>query len=318
MSGTRTSRSRRREETVPARIRDRDLWILEALGKMRFLTTAQLARLFFGGSRWCANKRLRRLYDAGFVAVWVRSLAEENLYSLSRKGREILRSEAADQPRRAYCPTGLDKQLTHLLAINDVRVGMIAALSDDVGQLIEWHSDWDLRQHAGALIVPDSIFTLQWTGATTATRTYSLEIDHHTKSAARFLNKIVGYAALRHQPTGLFGFRDYTMLIVVCDQRWLTNYRTRLAHVQLSLPIYFANVTDLTAQGPLGPVWTGIYNPVPVSLRSISNLPNRKETANAKNDETAGTCRYTESSYRTRDWTKKVTHAFGRGVVGAD
>lgn len=308
MSSMRTSRSRRRLETVPARIRDRDLWIFEALGKMRFLTTAQLARLFFGGSRWCANKRLRRLYDAGLVVVWVRSLAEENLYSLSRKGRETLRCEAEVQQPRIYCPGGLDKQLTHLLAINDVRVGMIAALSDNVGHLIEWHSDWDLRQHAGALIVPDSIFTIQWTDASTATRTYSLEIDHHTKSTTRFLNKIVGYAAVRHQPTGLFGFRDYTMLIVVCDQRWLANYRTRLAHVQLTLPIYFASAADLTAHGPLGVVWTGIYNPVPASLRTISNLPNCKETPGAKTDETAGGYSSPQSSYREARLEGKRRH----------
>jgi hypothetical protein len=60
----------RQRRSVPrqghrVRLVERDRWLLEALAKMRFLTTRQLARLAFGGSRWAANKRLRKLFDAG-------------------------------------------------------------------------------------------------------------------------------------------------------------------------------------------------------------------------------------------------------------
>src|SRR6185312_12792681 len=37
------------------RPQERDRWLITALGKMRFLTTSQIAQLGFGGSRWSAN-----------------------------------------------------------------------------------------------------------------------------------------------------------------------------------------------------------------------------------------------------------------------
>src|SRR5262249_9260505 len=53
---------------------DRDAWILEAIGRMRFLTTTQIARLAFNKSLAAAQKRLRKLFNAGLVRVWVPDL----------------------------------------------------------------------------------------------------------------------------------------------------------------------------------------------------------------------------------------------------
>src|SRR5690242_20012950 len=60
----RQSRSVRRFVKPNLRLQERDRWILQALQKCRFLTTMQLARLFFGGSTSAANKRLRKLLDS--------------------------------------------------------------------------------------------------------------------------------------------------------------------------------------------------------------------------------------------------------------
>ena len=68
------------------RLSERDLWLLEGLAKMRFLTTSQISKLYFNGARWYPQKRLRNLFDAGLVKTWVRSLAEENIYSITRRG----------------------------------------------------------------------------------------------------------------------------------------------------------------------------------------------------------------------------------------
>src|SRR5215475_11015256 len=79
------------ERSSDVRVTERDTDIIEALAKTRFLTTSQLARLFFGSSRWSANKRLRRLLDFGLIKVWVRTLSEDNIYSLSVPGLSILK-----------------------------------------------------------------------------------------------------------------------------------------------------------------------------------------------------------------------------------
>ena len=84
----RTPRTHARGAAV--RVTERDRWLLEALTKMRFLSTRQIANLYFEGSRWNANKRLRRLFDAGLLQVWVRRLSEDNIYAISPKGLRVL------------------------------------------------------------------------------------------------------------------------------------------------------------------------------------------------------------------------------------
>ena len=82
----RRSRSFANECSAQVQLTERDAWILEMIKKMIFVTTCQIALLYFAGSRWSANKRLRRLLDGGFVRVWVRSLSEDNVYSLTHRG----------------------------------------------------------------------------------------------------------------------------------------------------------------------------------------------------------------------------------------
>src|SRR2546427_969697 len=96
MAQVRQPRAVRHEDPPRIRLQDRDCWIIESLAKMRFLTTGHLAELFFEGSRWAANKRLRRLLDAGLIRSWVLDLAQDNVYSLDRKGVNLLNDRDDD------------------------------------------------------------------------------------------------------------------------------------------------------------------------------------------------------------------------------
>src|SRR5438093_13047143 len=126
MAQVRQPRVLRHKQPSALRLQDRDHWILESLRKMRFLTTAQLARLFFEGSKWAANKRLRKLLDAGLIRVWVRDLAQDNVYSLNRKGLGVL--DDPDPEMNHMVPRGLDGNIGHLLAINQVRISLALGL----------------------------------------------------------------------------------------------------------------------------------------------------------------------------------------------
>src|SRR5436190_24303772 len=106
---TKNSRSPRgavTERSSKIRVTARDLWLLEALAKMRFLTTGQLARLYFNGSRWSANKRLRKRLDAGQLKAWVRNLSEENVYSIIKNGLSAIENENITQPLETKIPYG--------------------------------------------------------------------------------------------------------------------------------------------------------------------------------------------------------------------
>ena len=76
------------------RIKDRDRWLLDALARMQFLTTRQIARLLFNGSLSPTRRRLRKLFDAGVIRVWIRSLNMDNVYALTPRGRQVLDEES--------------------------------------------------------------------------------------------------------------------------------------------------------------------------------------------------------------------------------
>src|SRR5262249_8079348 len=137
----RARRTVRSSKVCKLRVTDRDLWLLEGLAKMRFLTTGQLAKVYFNASRWYANKRLRNLLDAGFVKAWVRNLAEENIYSITRSGVASVEDRDAISRREIKLPYGLDENLKHLLAINDVRTSLAISLPEVGGEILWWLSD---------------------------------------------------------------------------------------------------------------------------------------------------------------------------------
>src|SRR5689334_2399916 len=115
----RTNRTLRRSESSALRLTKRDPWILEDLGKMRFATTGHLARLHFRGSRWAANKRIRRLFDAGLIRAWAPRLDGENIYALTPQGARLLR-EPTSNGSTWPTPRGLNGNLEHLLALGSV------------------------------------------------------------------------------------------------------------------------------------------------------------------------------------------------------
>jgi hypothetical protein len=254
-------------EARPFRATERDAWLLEAIGKMRFVTTGQLAALGFGGSRWSANKRLRKLLDQGLVRAWVRGLSEENVYSLTRLGVRFLaeRGEPADS-----APKGLDGNLNHLLATNDVRVALALGLPAIGSDLKWWRSDWDLRSHFRERVIPDALFAVARGGED---QVFTLELDNCTRSPRRFLAKILAYASVRDR--GLYGVRDF-LVLVVRDPSWLGRYREAVIAARIGRTIYFTNLDAVKADA-VAPIWTSIDSDKNLSLRALITLPYGKE-----------------------------------------
>lgn len=277
----RTRRAERRPQRNSVRLTDRDLWLLEALGKMRFLETRQLARLAFGGSRWAANKRLRKLLDSGLVRAWVRELARDNIYSLTRAGIGQL-AERSEGEAPWTVPRGLDGNLDHLLAINDVRISLALGLAAGGGELRAWRSDWELRAPVRAKVVPDALFTVQWEDAA---QTFALEVDHATRSPRRFLGKILRYRSLAVRGLPLHGVSDFLTLVVGRDDRWIERYRETVYRARLGFRIWFAALSDVGLRGACESIWKPADGEDCYSLRELASLPYRKE---GRAEETQG------------------------------
>ena len=272
---SRARRAERQPGRGVCRPTQRDAWLLEALGKMRFLETRQIARLAFGGSRWAANKRLRKLLDGGLVRVWVRDLARDNVYGLTRAGAGQL-AERSDGEATWTVPRGLDGNLDHLLAINEVRISLALGLAQGSGEIRYWRSDWELRALSRGRIVPDALFALGWAG-NGHSQTFALEVDNATRSPRRFQGKLVKYVALRVRGRALYGVQDFLLLVVGRDERWVERYREALAHLRLGLSVWFATLPLLGREGALGPIWITADGEERHSLRSLASLPYGKE-----------------------------------------
>ena len=270
----RHSRSARRREAVSIRLQDRDRWLLEGLAKMRFLTTGQLARLYFKGSRWAANKRLRKLLDAGLVRVWVRGLAQENIYSLDRAGTKVLDGMSEDFGPLAI-PRGLDGNLDHLLGINQIRVTLAVRLPEAGGEISWWRSDWELRSHGPEKVIPDALFAIRWPGE--EEEVYALEVDNQSRCSGAFLKKILKYGSVRYQARGLYGVSDFVTLVVGRDPEWVERYRQSLGHTRLGSRIWFTELAEVEAKGALGPIWKPADREESYSLRDLIFRPYGKE-----------------------------------------
>jgi hypothetical protein len=251
------------------RLTDRDRWLLEAVAKMRFLRTTQLARLGFGGSRWAAAKRLRPLFDAGLIRVWVRDLARENVYSLDRAGARVL---GENHPDGTFAvPRGLDGHLEHLLYINEVRVVLALTLPTAGGELVSWRSDWELRAGTRVRVVPDALFAVRWTG--NGDQTFALEIEHQSKSPRAFLKKVLRYGSGRSG----FGLDRAPVLVVAVEEKWAERYREALGLSRLERRIWFTTLDLLNDKGAGGAIWQVTAGEERHSLRSLTSLPYSKE-----------------------------------------
>src|SRR5437867_4473340 len=260
-----------RDRAQRVRLTDRDLWILEAVGKMRFATTTQLARLHFDGSRWASNKRLRRLLDAGLLRVWIRDLAQDNVYSLAPRGARLLRDDRGDTAEESWVtPRGLDGNLDHLLAINQVRIELALSVPSVKGEIAWWRSDWELRAQGRERVIPDALFRIQWQEL--GEQTFALEVDNRTNSSRSFLRKILGYSAAL-QSRGLYGMSDFLILFVGRDSQWLERYRLRLVAVRLRPRIWFTTLAAVGQHGAGGSIWKPIDGDANSSLRDLVFFP---------------------------------------------
>lgn len=121
-------------------IQDRDLNILECLGRLRHVPTDLLAAHFWGATNSDpAMRRLRRLLDAKLVKVTLVGSRSCNVFSLSARGYDVLSScrGVLDGVRIAE-PIRAAAGLRHATLVAAMRL-YLSALSDaGHGELLRW------------------------------------------------------------------------------------------------------------------------------------------------------------------------------------
>ncbi len=242
MRTLRVRRTERRPSSPVLRVTDRDVAVLHGVGRLKFAMTGQLAKLAFHGSRSAANKRIRRLFDAGLIRAWAPRLDGENIYGLTPRGTRLLGEPEGE--RSAWpTPRGLDGNIAHLLGLGDVRVAFAVTLCEIGLELSWWRSYWELEARFAEPVIPDALFQVS---GEHGRQVFALELDRTTPSPQAFARRILNYEVMGGSGYGVSGI---ALLVVGSREGWLERYRQRIAQHPLRIPVWFATFGDVEAQG---------------------------------------------------------------------
>lgn len=208
---------------------ERDLHILDALARYRYLRTGQIARLVFPGrsTLQSARRRLKYLYHAGYVGR-IQPLSQEPLghaemaYFLERAGAALLDEDVLPRFSRQHHVKPMF--LRHALDVSEFRLRLELAAQTlphiDVQRVI---MDHELKSHTEnavgkrryrlfddvldpigkrkLVVHPDMMFILRATteGGKTFQRLFFVEIDRGTEGLAVIQDKLTGYALYQRE-----------------------------------------------------------------------------------------------------------------------
>jgi len=183
---------------VNLRLSERDIRVVMKCAVSKWLTTGQLARLYFPQvTPDAVRKSLRRLVEAGYLVVHREHQMAEALHGLGPKGKALLEAKglAAEVSRRP------PRQIEHLIGINDVRV----AVEVKPAKVAYFFASWELQGLAWVHpVIPDAVIGLRLPGR----RTFLVEYDRATETLPTLAGKLRAYEG------GLSGIPFRALLLV--------------------------------------------------------------------------------------------------------
>lgn len=280
----RLPRYRRVSKPPSMRLTERDKRIIEAVHAYDgMLSFPQIQRLFFTGKSQ-AEQRLKLLYQHRYLARpdrEQRRRLSEMIYWLDKKGAEYIASlngiALKEFPWRKE-PRWF--QVEHDLAVNDFRLNMLEASSqDDQINLETWIPESEFWAYPDKItytyqdkpikrnIRPDGYFMLT-TGKHRIR--YLLEIDRSTEDNPRFYREKIlpGLAYLKTQVyEERFGHRSGRWLVVTTGERRLANMLSQAQRAQTNGLFYFTTFNKINPDTLLhSPIWQRTDRKEPVPL----------------------------------------------------
>lgn len=216
---------RRSRSSRPARgqyhLTSRDYEILYAIGRMKVATTAQLRTLFFNGGKTTTVRRLAKLFAMKCIATHVLSLNDTAYYTLTARGRDLLDAQHrdGDDVDDLHVVARLDRVDHHLVALNDIRVGLaLAARRRPDVEVAFFLADHDLRAHAAREgrtspgYIPDALVELVVAGG--GRQGLVVEYDAGTEHARQFAPKVETLRTLFERGLPVWGLQNWRPVVV--------------------------------------------------------------------------------------------------------
>jgi hypothetical protein len=299
------------------RLTERDIAIIEAVNRFRYLRTGQIKRLLFpdNRSKQSVQKRLRNLSHPSqrylgkilpYVQIGQHNAGADTAYFLGPAGVQLLIARGVSVSDYAHGNSGRVRHffLEHALQISEFRVHLELALAD--AQSVELHrftADYELKSQAAShtgrrasklrheilhprvnktfLVHPDALIVLRGKDPFQhVRRLLFLEIDLGTESRDRIRDKVIGYHLLRE--TGLFRkfgeFQRFRVLLQTNSPRRAENLRAALADIEGEDLVWITEQTQVSRQSiATEPIWRDHKN----RMRSIVRAASQSSGAEA-------------------------------------
>lgn len=252
------------------RITSRDLDILVAIYRFRFLTRQLVEWAFFSRSDGdfdtrssLAARRLQALYQAGYAQRLVLPMLPGAgraplVYALSSRGADAVASRlGVDRAGIDWLPRHNRTTsffMEHTLAIARLWASLTAALRGNDVKMATWIGESELRQRktrvwdneAGRMVPlrPDGYVEFVWPD--NSFRSYFVEIDMGTETNARVAQKMRAYE--RYGREGFeadYGLRYLGVLVVTSGRRRLDNLRRVTDRATPSVEALFGTLASL-------------------------------------------------------------------------
>ncbi|MGH7890273.1 MAG: replication-relaxation family protein, partial [Thermodesulfobacteriota bacterium] len=254
----------------------RDIEVLKSVYTYRFLTSTQLTKMFFT-SKSFADRRLRKLYDHGFLDRIQRPVTEgkcELLYALWTEGARVLSRKLKTSREELGWSKSKNKVggefLEHELEVTRFRLALEEACKNTDGySLKEWRNKEELKLKKGSIsygekirerrkniiLIPDAYFVLN---TPKGIAHFFLEIDRYTETASKvFRRKMNGYKIYLER--GLFrerfGGKNFRVLSVTTNNTRLTSIVKVTSELGLGIVYWFTTSNVITPETILGEIW---------------------------------------------------------------
>jgi hypothetical protein len=204
-----------------ARITERDVQILVKCAICRWLTTAQIQRLYFPrASSNAVQKRLRKLSDAGFLRSHREHPTAEAVHAVGPKGKPLVEGKGVEVAVGGEVP----KQLEHLLGINEIRI----AVETGAVPVAYFFPYWQLASLSWTLpVIPDAVFAFK----PPERHAFVIEYDRGTETQEKLLGKLTCY------DNGLPGFAFESVLLFTEGNRRFDLLSREMRRKNLSLSV---------------------------------------------------------------------------------
>lgn len=276
----RLARHRRQKDGIPFVLTSRDVEILKAINRYRYLRTGQVKTLLFrqNSDMQPVRRRLRGLFQNAYLGrisqpVWPCHGSAEEVYFLDQGGEQFLRDYGEDvisfsneEVRHRF--------VEHALAVSEFRMNVELGLREHpIVQLELFHADFELKKRYRhvedgqnplkgsdrSAIFPDAVMVLRGRGNLSSyLRLIFIEIDRGSEVQRILQEKTTSYA--RYQANGAYSrfgeFKSFRVLIQTTSPERALNTRQALEHIDGKKLVWVTDVGKVREDSLFDqPIW---------------------------------------------------------------